>query len=195
MAYRFGLGRHPLTYSGRSISGRLLLLPQTVSEPNRITPILSDRLFFEAGKSLAEAVNYSSSIGAELTVSEHWTVSSPINLPSDFMITCSPGAVIKNSQLHGGVLRFDNVTHSEVRNCKLVGSAGSAMQPRASSDGNVIAVTGGSSFISIEDNDISGHEFAGIFIDNASLLSNIAGSGWTGAENPREKANADGASS
>ena len=113
---------------------------------------------------------------------ETYAVTSAISVPSGVVLDCGKTATIKNTQAHGGVLTFNNVTNSGVNNCTLVAANGSPVQPVDSTSGNAILINGGGSLISVTGNDISGHEFGGVNIDNASFLT-ISGNNFHGGWN------------
>jgi len=94
-----------------------------------------------------------------------------LSIPSGIKVLCQPGAVIVNSADHSGVLSFAGVSHSGIEGCTLVGSNGVPSQPIDSTSGRVVQITQGSSHITVKNCDISGHEFAGILVDDARLLT------------------------
>lgn len=133
--------------------------------------------------SLQASINTLSSVGGGvlkiLGSTGTINITTAVSVPSNVMIQCDPGATIKNTHAHGGVLLFASVTNSGVTGCALVASNGTPVYPPGSTSGNAITISGTSSFITISGNDISGHEFAGVFLncaangcDNLSITGN-----------------------
>src|SRR5580698_9358123 len=111
---------------GTVLAGLITVLVPLAAQNTRsnFPTTVSDGEYFSSGRSLAEMIWYAASIRANVTISQKWVITSPVKVPANMTILCLGGSSIKNTQPHGGVFQFDNVTDSSIRKCTIVASAG-----------------------------------------------------------------------
>jgi hypothetical protein len=110
--------------------------------------------------------------GGVLHIPRRATLYSVSNLaiPSNVHVRCDIGAGFTNTTLHGRILLFSAVTSAGVSDCTFVGPG--ATLPAEAGDG-VPVVIANSTFITVEDCNISAFEYAGIWATTATN-SNLA---------------------
>lgn len=96
-----------------------------------------------------------------------YAITAAISIPSNVNVKCS-NAAIKNTAAHGSVLIFNNAAQSSVFGCTLIAANGSPVQPVSTGDGTPITIEGGSSYITIENNQLQGAEQAGVLLNNVT---------------------------